>query len=216
MTKRRLFRLVAPIAAMLIVTAVALAYFSSTGSGNGSASVGTISAPGAPGVPANSDASVPLSWSASSFSPSNSALDNDITYTVQRSSNGGSTWGDAAGSCDDPVAGTTCSDSATDGSYVYRVVAHFHTWTATSAASDEVDVDDTDPTVQSITATGSSPTNALSVQYTVTFSEPVQHVDAGDFMVTQGGGVSGAGVGVSDVTGSGATRTVTASRSTRA
>jgi hypothetical protein len=207
---RRLLKLFLPVALAVTITAAALAYFTSSGTGSAAAGTGSISSPGAPNVPAASNASVPLSWSASSFSPSNPTLDNDIAYTVQRSSNGGSTWGTPAGTCSGTIAsGTSCTDTAAEGTYVYRVIAHFHNWTATSAASDEVDVDDTDPTVQSITATGSSPTKALSVQYTVTFSEPVEHVDSGDFAVTQGGGVSGAGV--SNVTGSGASRTVTVS-----
>ena len=45
------------------------------------------------------DASVPVSWTASNFSPSNPTADNDITYTVQRSDDGGSTWGTPAGTC---------------------------------------------------------------------------------------------------------------------
>jgi len=67
-------------------------------------------------------------------------------------------------------------------------------------------VDTTPPSVSSITRVNASPTNAASVQYTVTFSEPVTGVDAGDFALT----VSGlTGTSVAGVSGSGTTYTVT-------
>jgi hypothetical protein len=64
------------------------------------------------------------------------------------------------------------------------------------------------PTVVSIerAASSSNPTNAGSVPFTVTFSEPVTGVDAGDFQVA-GSGVSGATVGT--VSGGGNVYTVT-------
>ena len=61
------------------------------------------------------------------------------------------------------------------------------------------------PTVLSIVRANTDPTNASSVGFTVTFSETVTGVDAGDFSLTTTG-VSGAMV--SGVGGSGATRTV--------
>ena len=54
-------------------------------------------------------------------------------------------------------------------------------------------VDDTPPTVVSITRANSNPTGATSVNYYVTFSEIVTHVDPSDFSVTTSG-VSGATV----------------------
>jgi hypothetical protein len=65
------------------------------------------------------------------------------------------------------------------------------------------------PTVSSINRSGSSPTNAASLQWAVTFSESVTGVNAADFSLAMGGGVSGASV--SSVSGSGASYTVTAS-----
>ncbi|HEU4331334.1 MAG TPA: PQQ-dependent sugar dehydrogenase [Lapillicoccus sp.] len=65
------------------------------------------------------------------------------------------------------------------------------------------------PTVQSINRVGASPTNAASVSWTVTFSEPVTGVDSTDVALTTAGSVSGAAV--STVTGSGSQYTVTAS-----
>ena len=59
----------------------------------------------------------------------------------------------------------------------------------------------------SIVRASASPSNAASVNYTVTFSESVTGVDVADFVLTVTGGISGASV--ASVTGSGATRTVT-------
>ena len=64
------------------------------------------------------------------------------------------------------------------------------------------------PTVISVTRGDANPTNAASVTFIVSFSEPVIGVDATDFTVTTTG-VSGAAV--SGVSGSGSTYTVTVS-----
>src|SRR5207248_2602224 len=61
-------------------------------------------------------------------------------------------------------------------------------------------IDKTPPAVQSVALAGAALTNAASVQFTVTFSEAVTGVDAGDFAATAAG-VSGAGV--TGVSGSG-------------
>ncbi|MFL5896509.1 MAG: beta strand repeat-containing protein [Thermoleophilaceae bacterium] len=67
-------------------------------------------------------------------------------------------------------------------------------------------IDKTAPTVSSINRSTTSPTNASSVQFAVTFSESVTGVDSADFATT--GTVTGASV--TGVTGSGTTYTVTA------
>ena len=63
------------------------------------------------------------------------------------------------------------------------------------------------PTVVSITRADPNPTNAASVDFTVTFSEDVTGVDVADFSLTTTGSISGASVIA--VSGSGATYTVT-------
>ncbi len=73
-------------------------------------------------------------------------------------------------------------------------------------------IDAVPPTVISILRTDASPTGASSVSWTVTFSEGVSAVDAGDFALVQAGGVSGAFI--TSVTGSGTTWTVTANTGT--
>lgn len=70
-------------------------------------------------------------------------------------------------------------------------------------------LDTTAPTVSSIVRADANPTNgAGSVSWTVTFSENVTGVDAGDFALVPGGGVSGASI--TSVSGSGTSWTVTA------
>ncbi|MCS7045072.1 MAG: hypothetical protein NZO58_01820, partial [Gemmataceae bacterium] len=71
--------------------------------------------------------------------------------------------------------------------------------------------DTTPPVVDSIVRADGNPTNAASVQFTVTFSENVTGVDASDFTLTTSG-VSGASI--TSVTGTGATRTVTVNTGT--
>jgi RHS repeat-associated protein len=66
-------------------------------------------------------------------------------------------------------------------------------------------IDTTAPTA-SITRSGMSPTNANSLKWTVTFSEPVTGVDTGDFSLALGG----LAATVTSVTGSGASYSVTA------
>jgi DNA/RNA endonuclease G (NUC1) len=72
-------------------------------------------------------------------------------------------------------------------------------------------IDRTQPTVQSIGFVNPSPTNAASVQYTVTFSESVTGVSTSTFAL-DAVGVSGAAI--TNVTGSGTTYTVTVNTGT--
>ena len=69
-------------------------------------------------------------------------------------------------------------------------------------------VDRGPPSVQSITRAGASPTSAASVAWNLAFSESVTGVDASDFALVQGGGVSAASI--SSVAGSGNSWTITA------
>lgn len=68
-------------------------------------------------------------------------------------------------------------------------------------------VDTSPPTVSSINRSGSSPTNAGTVSFLVTFSEEVKNVDINDFVLTTSGNITGATI--SSVTGSGAIYNVT-------
>jgi CSLREA domain-containing protein len=79
------------------------------------------------------------------------------------------------------------------------------------ASGEEYTIDKTAPTVTSILRADANPTNAASVNFTVTFSEAVTGVDAGDFDLTTTG-VTGASV--ASVSGSGAAYTVTVNTGT--
>src|SRR5205807_9698771 len=72
-------------------------------------------------------------------------------------------------------------------------------------------IDKTPPTVSAINRVSSSPTNAASVQFAVTFSESVTGVDATDFALAASG-VSGASI--TGVSGSGSSYTVTVNTGT--
>jgi CSLREA domain-containing protein len=68
-------------------------------------------------------------------------------------------------------------------------------------------IDNTAPTVSSITRADADPTNATSVDFGVAFSEAVTGVDTGDFTLTTTGSITGASV--TGVSGLGETYTVT-------
>ena len=93
----------------------------------------------------------------------------------------------------------------------------FSAWKGTTPATGQGDIfersipDATAPTVTSINRDGASPTNATSVSWTVTFSESVNDVDAADFVLAASGL---SGTSITGVSGSGTTRTVTASTGT--
>src|SRR5439155_303707 len=72
-------------------------------------------------------------------------------------------------------------------------------------------IDKTAPTVSSINRASASPTNAGSVQFTVTFSESVTGVDTSDFALAPTGLT---GASITGVSGSGTTYTVTVASGT--
>jgi len=63
-------------------------------------------------------------------------------------------------------------------------------------------VDANAPAVQSVTRAGTDPTNAASVDFTVTFSQGVTGVDAGDFTLTTTGGITPGSISVTPVNSS--------------
>lgn len=82
----------------------------------------------------------------------------------------------------------------------------------TGSAGATIIKDTTTPTVTLIALAGPTPTNAPSVTWTVTFSEPVTGVEAANFTLLRLG--LGGSPAITGVTGSGATWTVTASSGT--
>ncbi|MCT7984187.1 Ig-like domain-containing protein [Laspinema sp. A4] len=80
-----------------------------------------------------------------------------------------------------------------------------NTSTASTSTDNEVSYDDSIPTVTSITRADADPSNAATVNYTVTFSETVTGVNASDFSLAAG---SIADASITSVTGSGTSYTV--------
>jgi hypothetical protein len=106
--------------------------------------------------------------------------------------------------CTSPFTASTLGD----GAHRFRVRAKDAAGNADpTPAEAQFSVDTTAPTIESITRVGSSPTNAASIGFSVTFSEPVVDVDADDFALTSG--LTGAQV--IGVSGSEALYTVTVS-----
>ncbi len=107
---------------------------------------------------------------------------------------------------------------ATDGTLVARVRAGAVSDSVgnqnaqSSNADNTVTYDITAPAVSSVIRAGSTPTNAAQVTFAVAFTESVTGVDAADFSVAQGAGLSGASV--AGVSGSGANYTVTVNTGT--
>jgi tartrate-resistant acid phosphatase type 5 len=75
-------------------------------------------------------------------------------------------------------------------------------------SNDSYVMEKTPPSILSITRVNASPTNAFSVDYSVSFSEPVTGVDGGDFSLFSS---SPSGAYISNVTGSGSLYTVSVS-----
>jgi hypothetical protein len=130
---RRLLALAAVPVVVLLAGTPAFAFWHSTGSGTGAVTTTTLATPTSVTVPATSGASVPVSWTGSSGTPSPTG------YYVTRTS--GSTVAACGSSASSLIAGTSCTDSAvSNGSYTYTVIAVYRSWDATSTASGSVTV----------------------------------------------------------------------------
>jgi hypothetical protein len=207
--------LLAALLAVVVIAAPACAFFTAPGTGTRNAAAATLT--GATlSAPATAVNNVTVTWATQgSLSPSVPSADATITYKVQRKLGAGAYADVASGGCSGTKTyGTTsCTDApGVAGTYYYRVVSTYRTsWTDTSAPTSgvAVTIDTTAPTVSSVNRAATSPTNASSVSWTVTFSESVTGVDATDFSLARTGTVAGGTI--TSVTGSGTTYTVTAS-----
>ena len=195
-------RLLIVVVAVLACSGVALAYWSSSGAGAATAAVGTLSVPeisveeASPGAPA-------LTWTTHSTVGTASA-DAAIEYTVERKLGSGEFVAVDAGSCAGSHAYDveSCTDGVPVGTYTYRVVAHFRTWSSTSAEHviTVASADEEPPTVTVEQKTGQAdPTGALPIEFAVQFTEPVSDLDVSDLI--RGGTATG---GTISLSGSGA------------
>src|SRR5438034_432324 len=135
----RLLAIAGTLGASAALATAAWAFFTSTGSGLGAATVGTFSAPTAvtATVPDSTVRTVHVAWTAPS-TPDGSAL---AGYTVARSD--GVTTNAACGTGSAALAGTatSCDDtSVPSATYTYTVTAQWRSWTATSSQSSSVTI----------------------------------------------------------------------------
>ena len=141
--------------ALALATAV-WAYLSSVGAGTGNAAVRTLGSPAPVSATSSDPGTAHVTWSAVT-SPSGTA--SDVTYVVERSSNGGASYASTSGTCSGSLSQSTtsCDDSlSVAGSYAYRVTAHFKTWTSPAVSNAVAVVVDATPPTSTITfpATG--------------------------------------------------------------
>ncbi len=178
------------------------------GTGNGDFTGGTVAVVKTPVVITSSPTAISLT-NETSLSISGTSGDNvQITLTATDGTNSITpltTTSDANGNWSFSNVNVS---SLSDGNIVF---------TATDAAGNTVSTgnipkDATAPTVLSIVLGSANPTKAASVTYTVTFSEAVTNVQASDFSLAIGSGLSGSTI--SGITGSGSTYTVTVASGT--
>lgn len=104
------------------------------------------------------------------------------------------------------VSATGLSSSTGYSFAAYATNAQGTSYSSVGTFTTSAPPDTTAPTVSSINRSGSTPTNASSVSFLVTFSESVTGLDATDFQVTATGTASGS---VTGSTGSNASYTIT-------
>ena len=216
-TRRVLLVLAAGLALTTFCTS-ALAFWSASGVGAGSASAATFSAP--TGVSATSTAGtgqVRVTWTA----PTGGAAPQG--YRVVRAPSAGGTTSPACGtSATSLVTSTSCTDSSVpDGSWTYTVVAVLGNWTASSAPSSAVPVSNTVGSSTTVASSANPSVTGQKVTYTATVSAgtavptgPVTFKDGGVAITCSGGSQSldSSGKATCDVTYTSAgSHTVTAS-----
>jgi len=203
--RRRLLLLPALLLSLVLgLPTTALAYWTTTGSGQRTAPTATLAPPASVTATSTTGSnSATITWSAS---PSGAPTG----YRVERSANGGGSWTTACAQASYPTAGS-CTDSAlANGTYQYRVVALKGSWTAPLAATNPITItrDTVAPTVTVARASGQvTPTRTQPMSFTATFSETVTGLTAAGVQVSSGTGVQG--TAVVGVTGSGTTWTIT-------
>jgi hypothetical protein len=135
----RLLKLCLPVLAALGVAAIAWAYWTTQGTGNASASVGTLNAPTNVSVPSTASGTVHVTWTGSTLGD---GVTSASGYYVTRIKNSDSSTSNACGTSPSSLtasAATSCNDtSVPDGTYHYTVTAVYRSWTATSTASGDV------------------------------------------------------------------------------
>jgi len=203
--RRRLLLLPALLLSLVLgLPTTALAYWTTTGSGQRTATTATLAAPASVTATSTTGSnSATITWTAS---PSGAPTG----YRVERSANSGGSWTTACAQASYPSAGSCTDSGLANGTYQYRVVALKGSWTAPLAAANSITIarDTVAPTVTVARASGqATPTRTQPMSFTATFSESVTGLTAAGVQVVPGTGVQGAAV--VGVTGSGTTWTIT-------
>lgn len=210
MIRRRLLLLLGTTVVLLTATGVALAFWTTSGAGTGNAMTGTLNPPtNAAAVATPGSGTVAISWTASAQATG---------YYVARVRNSDSSTAAACGtSAALPTAGTSCDDlTVADGIYHYTVTAVRASWTAISASSGDVTVNNTRPAVAVNQAAGQAdPTKTAPINFTAVFNAVVTDFTSTDVTVAPGAAtavVTGSGTTYNiAVTGLTVTGTVTVS-----
>ncbi|MEV0788881.1 hypothetical protein [Kribbella sp. NPDC050459] len=176
---RRFLLMLGTVVLALTAGGVAWAFWTASGAGTGSAATGTLDAPtnvtavATPGI-----GTVPVTWTASSQATG---------YYVTRVRNSDGTTAAACGtSATQPTTATSCDDAGVaDGAYHYTVTAVLTTWTAISAPSANVTVNNTRPSVTVNQAAGQTdPTAVAPINFTAVFSDSVADFTSSDVTVS--------------------------------
>lgn len=126
LTRRGILLAAVGCALLLAGTLTALAFFTASGTGSASASVGTLAAPSITGATAGAG-TVSLSWSTVTAPASGT-----VTYYVKRDGGAPSA---ACPSAAAPSSATSCTDTGVStASHTYTVTAVWRSWTGTSAS----------------------------------------------------------------------------------
>jgi hypothetical protein len=136
--RRRVGKLGLAVVMSMLVAASAVAYWTTSGSGTATGSVGTLVAP-VIDVPATAGSSVLLSISSQATTLGSS--DSEISYRVQRKTGAGAFADVSTGACSGDLGHGTlsCTDTPPESAtYTYRVIAAFRSWTATSNSASVV------------------------------------------------------------------------------
>jgi hypothetical protein len=141
------------------ISFVAFGWWSGGGSGSAGAAAATLGAPGTPSVSVTASVAS-VSWSAAS-APGAGAVD----YHIERRETSDSVWRDVCGTTASiRITALDCSDVPGDGTFVWRVTAFFHSWTATSGESNSVTIDSKPPTGEvTAPASGANVAGTLTV-----------------------------------------------------